>query len=206
VLNATMDGSLSTMPRPRAKMQVLAVPRSMATSVAKAENRFIVLSHAEAKAPRATSKMNETAGRVSEAPPCPRQEERCRCWHPLRHEAFRRFLDYRLTQSLEKSGRADVLRSHCDPAAVTNLSTDHNSGIARPGKSVTRETGVTHSRQSSPVTKAITGGRRRGGRGGTSPGCRSREPLLQRFQNSTSREDPPCPPLLLPPVKVFRDK
>src|SRR4249919_2457238 len=51
VLNATMDGSLSTMPRPRAKMQVLAVPRSMATSVANAENRFIVL-----------SRMNETQG------------------------------------------------------------------------------------------------------------------------------------------------
>ncbi len=32
LLNATMDGSLTTMPRPRAKTQVLAVPRSMARS------------------------------------------------------------------------------------------------------------------------------------------------------------------------------
>ena len=40
VLNATIDGSLSTMPRPRAKTQVLAVPRSMATSE---ENADIML-------------------------------------------------------------------------------------------------------------------------------------------------------------------
>src|SRR5688500_461712 len=36
-----MDGSLRTMPRPLAKMQVLAVPRSMATSLENAENRFM---------------------------------------------------------------------------------------------------------------------------------------------------------------------
>ncbi len=35
LLNATTDGSLRTMPRPGAKTQVLAVPRSMARSVAK---------------------------------------------------------------------------------------------------------------------------------------------------------------------------
>ena len=40
--NATMDGSLRTMPRPRANTHVLAVPRSIATSVAKAENRPMI--------------------------------------------------------------------------------------------------------------------------------------------------------------------
>ena len=34
-LMATIDGSLVTMPRPRAKTQVLAVPRSMARSFEK---------------------------------------------------------------------------------------------------------------------------------------------------------------------------
>src|SRR5690606_30411062 len=36
LLKATIDGSLSTMPRPRAKTQVLAVPRSIARSFEKA--------------------------------------------------------------------------------------------------------------------------------------------------------------------------
>ena len=38
VLNATIDGSLRTMPRPRAKTQVLAVPRSIARSFEKIAN------------------------------------------------------------------------------------------------------------------------------------------------------------------------
>src|SRR6185503_14270406 len=37
-LNATMEGSLSTMPWPRAKTQVLAVPRSIARSFEKIAN------------------------------------------------------------------------------------------------------------------------------------------------------------------------
>src|SRR5688572_5749624 len=38
LLTATIDGSLTTMPRPLAYTQVLAVPRSMARSVDKNEN------------------------------------------------------------------------------------------------------------------------------------------------------------------------
>src|ERR1051326_8262031 len=38
VLNATMEGSLRTMPRPRANTQVLAVPRSIARSFEKIAN------------------------------------------------------------------------------------------------------------------------------------------------------------------------
>ena len=53
VLNATIDGSFRTMPRPRAKMQVLAVPRSMATSVAKADRKLIV-----------------NSGKLTAEPPC----------------------------------------------------------------------------------------------------------------------------------------
>jgi len=41
VLKATIDGSFSTMPRPCAKTQVLAVPRSIAMSVEKTEARFM---------------------------------------------------------------------------------------------------------------------------------------------------------------------
>src|SRR4051812_11191894 len=41
VLNATMDGSLRTMPRPWAKTQVFAVPRSIAMSVEKTEAGFM---------------------------------------------------------------------------------------------------------------------------------------------------------------------
>ena len=43
VLKATIEGSLRTMPRPWAKTQVLAVPRSMAMSVAKLEKNDIEL-------------------------------------------------------------------------------------------------------------------------------------------------------------------
>ena len=59
MLNATMEGSLRTMPRPRAKTQVLAVPRSIATSVAKAENRLM----------SEGSGSNETAGRCFRSRP-----------------------------------------------------------------------------------------------------------------------------------------
>src|SRR5204862_5279997 len=38
LLSATIDGSLTTMPRPRAKTQVLAVPRSIARSCEKRES------------------------------------------------------------------------------------------------------------------------------------------------------------------------
>ena len=41
VLKATIDGSLRTMPRPWANTQVLAVPRSMARSLVKAEKMFM---------------------------------------------------------------------------------------------------------------------------------------------------------------------
>src|SRR5260221_8147313 len=41
VLKATIDGSLRTMPRPWAKTQVLAVPRSMARSLAKRDMTFM---------------------------------------------------------------------------------------------------------------------------------------------------------------------
>jgi hypothetical protein len=42
VLNATIDGSLRTMPRPWAKTQVLAVPRSIARSVENMEAKLMV--------------------------------------------------------------------------------------------------------------------------------------------------------------------
>src|ERR1044071_126822 len=43
LLIATMDGSLTTMPRPLAYTSVLAVPRSMARSLEKGLNKFLIL-------------------------------------------------------------------------------------------------------------------------------------------------------------------
>src|SRR5437867_7741234 len=43
LLIATIDGSLTTMPRPLAKTSVLAVPKSMARSLENGLNRFLIL-------------------------------------------------------------------------------------------------------------------------------------------------------------------
>ena len=124
VLNATIDGSFRTMPRPRAKTQVFAVPRSIATSVANAEKKFI------------KGLRDRTSWQVGcrSQPPCRSFRRRGAVAElPCRHKSFRVLPDNGFAQSLEIPRIVVLARSCTTLRTITNLKQDYDSGwCSRP--------------------------------------------------------------------------